>query len=146
MIDQVSNLGYAQVSAPATITTNGAGSGILNLLLGPGGASFVNSPSNGQPQGTIAFVLDATAVTGNGTYTGYVQTGTDNTNWTNVVNPATNTIFQFGLVSSTANTAGVQAIFVDSAYLSQYSRVLDVVTATVSTVRTITAVFVPKNP
>lgn len=140
MIDQVSNKGYARISAPATVTSSAAGSAVLNLLLGPGGSSFVNSPTLGQPQGTVAFVLDTTAVTGSGSYLVAIQTGTDNTNFTNVSGGLSVS------VTNVANTGGLQAIFIDSAALSQYTRAYDYVTGTVSVVRAVSAVFIPKNP
>jgi hypothetical protein len=140
MIDQVSNKGFAELAAPATVTTSGAGSGVLNLLTGPAGTGAPNSPTLGQPQGTIAFVLDSTVLTGNGTYVAQIQTSSDNSTFTNVTSAVTKA------VSSTANTAGLQVIFVDSASLSQYTRVYDVTTATTSVIRSVMAVFVPKNP
>ncbi len=140
MIDQVSSKGYAEVSAPATVASSAAGSGILNLLIGPGGTGAVNAPTLGQPQGTIAFVLHSTVVTGNGTYVAVIQTASDNSTFTNVTGGA------FKAVSNVANTSGIQAIFVDSAILSQYNRAYDVNGANTSVIRSVTAVFTPKNP
>lgn len=140
MIDNMSNKGFSELGRAVTVSSSGAGSGILNLLLGPGGTGAVNSPTNGQPQGTIAFVLDSTVVTGNGTYVAVIQTASDNSTFTNVTGGT------FAAVSSTANTAGLQAIFVDSAVLSQYNRVYDVTASGNSAIRSVTAVFTPKNP
>lgn len=148
MIDQVSNKGYALLSAPATVTSSGAGSGVLNLLVGPGGTGSVNAPTLGQPQGTIAFVLAATAglSTTNGTLTSFIQTCSDNATFSNATY-SNGTLFAFQAVSNVANTGGVQTLFVDSAFLSQYSRVYDLASvANVSSIRSVTAVFVPKNP
>lgn len=140
MIDQVSNKGYARISAPATITTAAAGSNVLNLLLGPGGTGSPSSPTNGQPQGTVAFILDTTAVTGSGSIIVAIQTGTDNTNFTNVSGGL------FVNVTNVANTGGLQALFIDSASLSTYTRAYDYVTGTASVIRAVCATFVPKNP
>lgn len=139
MIDQVSNKGYARLSLPATVSTSGAGSAVLNLLLGPGGTGFVNSPTNGQPQGTIAFIMDTTAVTGNGTYIATIQTAPDNATWSNVGSA-------FVTASNVANTGGLQVLFIDSAALNTYVRSYDTLAANTSVVRSISAVFVPKNP
>lgn len=140
MIDQVSNKGFAEVSAPATVNTTGAGSGVLNLLTGPGGTGAPNAPTNGQPQGTIAFVLDSTVLTGAGTSITKIQTSANNSSWADVTNGA------FTAISNVANTAGLQVVYIDSAVLSQYNRAFDTVSAGGSTVRTVTAFFVPKNP
>lgn len=145
MIDDVSNKGYAEVSAPATVATSGAGSGYLNLLAGPGGTANVNAPTNGQPLGTIAFVVDSTVVTGNGTYKALIQTCSDNATFSNATYSNGSTIITTA-ISNVANTAGLQVLFVDSTLLSQYNRAYDVNGTNTSVIRNVTAFFVPKNP
>lgn len=140
MIDQMSNKGFALLDDPTTVAASGAGSGVLNLLLGPGGTGAPLSPTNGQPQGTIAFVLNATSVTGSGSVIATIQTGTDNTNFTNVTGGA------FANISNVANTAGVQVVFLDSANLNTYTRIYYNATGSISFLPSCIAVFVPKNP
>lgn len=127
MIDGVTQLGSFQLNAPAVAAT-GAGSGVLNLI-------------TSQAQGVIAFYQLASANTAaGGTLITSIQTSVDNTNWTNVANGT------FGTITNVAGTAGVQAIFVDSAILNTFNRVNEVVTGTTPNfVAGVVAVYVQKN-
>jgi hypothetical protein len=142
MIDQMSDKGYAELSSPATVTSSGAGSGILSLLTVTAGAAGVNGQITSAPQGVIAFLLDSIVSTGSGSMVTVIQSGgnnsADNSNFANVAS--------FTSVSNVANTAGLQVLFVDSAILTKNIRAYDFVTGTASATRTVTAVFVQKNP
>lgn len=125
MIDRVSNLGYAEVDS-AAVATAGAGSGVLNLI-------------TTQAQGTIAFVQDVVPNTAaGGTLITYIQTGSDNTNWTNVAT--------FPTVTNVANSGGVQTVFVDSALLGTFNRSFCALTgSSPNFLNSVVAVFPQKN-
>lgn len=127
MIDKVTQLGYFEVDAPA-VAANGAGSGVLNLIAT-------------QAQGLIAFVRDTVPNTASGgTLITVVQTSSDNSNWTNVANAT------FPTVTNAANSGGIQAVFVDSAILSQYNRTFDAITGTAPNfIDSVVAVYPQKN-
>lgn len=138
MIDRVSNLGFFEVTSPTTFNTSAAGSGTKN------GGIFNLITS--QAQGRVAFYMDAASSSVAGaTLNVAIQTATDNATWSNVFYPAGNQV-NFTTITNVAGTAGLQAIFVDSALLSQYTRAYATVTgASAGFVASIVAVYPQKN-
>ena len=143
MIDRVSNLGFFEVTSPTTFNTSAAGTGTV------GGGIFNLIVS--QAQGRVAFYMDAAASSVAGaTLNVALQTAPDNATWSNVFYPAGSSVagnqVKFTTVTNIANTAGLQAIFVDSALLSQYNRVYATVTgASAGFVASVIAVYPQKN-
>jgi hypothetical protein len=146
MIDQVTNKGYAEISAPATVSSSGAGNNVLTLLYAPNPAAVsANTPTLSGPQGRVAFILDTTVSTGSGSMITTIQSAPDNSTWTNVVDASGNVI-QFTSITNAANSAGLQMKAIDAAYLGAFNRAYDTVTGTASAIRSVVAVFIPKNP
>lgn len=133
MYDRVSNLGYQEIQASGLISAGGASGSVFNLI-------------TTQAQGRVAFVMDATANNVNGgTQITYLQTSSDNGNWTNLAYPNGNQAI-FTTVTNVANTAGLQTVFIDSSQMSQYNRSYTAITGTNANFSTtIVAVYVPKN-
>ena len=124
MIDRVSNLGFLEMQSPAVATSAG-GTGTFTLVVT-------------QAQGRVAFYMDAANNGAGGTLGVNLQTSPDNATWSNVGTP-------FAQVTNVANTQGVQAIFVDSAFLNAYTRTNATVTGGSNFTYSIVAVYAQKN-
>lgn len=133
MIDQTSPLGFVEVDQAAT-ASSGASSGVFNLIVT-------------QAQGIVMFIQDAAAsAVAGATLITYLQTSANNSTWSNINYP-NGTQIVFPTVTNVAATGGAQAIYVDSAFLSNYTRTNSTPTGTnANFVNSVIAIYTQKNP